>query len=71
MGADRAGHAIDGQPRFDLDQLDQAYFDRLRERVAPPARGIYVSVMLFDGWALHLSPRRTTSRATRSPPRTT
>ena len=51
------GTAVDGQPRFDLGQLDQAYFDRLRERVAAAGElGIYVSVMLFDGWALHLSP---------------
>ena len=50
------GSAADGKPRFDLSRLDQAYFDRLRSRVeAARARGIYVSVMLFDGFALHLS----------------
>jgi hypothetical protein len=50
------GSAADGKPRFDLSRLDQAYFDRLRGRVeAARARGIYVSVMLFDGFALHLS----------------
>jgi len=48
------GAAHDGLPRFDLAQLDQAYFDRLRERVATAReRGIYVSVMLFEGWTLH------------------
>jgi hypothetical protein len=51
------GLARDGKPRFDLDRFDEAYFTRLRERVAAAGRrGIYVAVMLFDGWALHLSP---------------
>ena len=35
----------------------RAFFDRLRERVVKAGEaGIYVGVMLFDGWALHLSP---------------
>jgi hypothetical protein len=47
------GLALDGKPRFDLDEFDPAYFDRLRDRVARAgARGIYVSVMLFDGWSV-------------------
>ncbi len=47
------GLASDGKPQFDLSKLDQAYFDRLRARVvAAGSRGIYVSVMLFDGWDL-------------------
>jgi hypothetical protein len=47
------GLAADGQPRFNLDQLDHAYFLRLRERVlAARDRGIYVAVMLFEGWGL-------------------
>ena len=47
------GKAIDGRPRFDLDRLSQAYFDRLRERVAMAGeRGIYVSVMLFQGFSV-------------------
>jgi hypothetical protein len=51
------GSANDGKPRFDLDRFDEAYFARLRDRVvAAGQRGIYVAVMLFDGWALHLSP---------------
>ena len=51
------GAALDGKPRFDLDRFDQAFFDRLRDRVVAAGRqGIYVAVMLFDGWALHLSP---------------
>src|SRR3989454_6913154 len=51
------GTAKDGKPKFDLSKFDQGYFDRLRERViAAGNAGIYVDVMLFDGWALHLSP---------------
>lgn len=51
------GMAADGRPKFDLDRFDPAYFARLRERViAAGERGIYVAVMLFDGFALHLSP---------------
>lgn len=48
------GVALDGKLRFDLDRFDRAYFDRLRSRVvAAQARGIYVSVMLFNGWSLY------------------
>jgi hypothetical protein len=51
------GSAKDGLPKFDLESFDQAYFDRLRDRVVAAGNaGIYVAVMLFDGWALHLSP---------------
>jgi hypothetical protein len=51
------GAAKDGKAKFDLSKFDPAYLQRLRERViAAGNRGIYVSVMLFDGWALHLSP---------------
>jgi hypothetical protein len=51
------GAAKDGKPRFDLDRFDEAFFERLRDRVvAAGRRGMYVAVMLFDGWALHLSP---------------
>lgn len=42
-----------GGRRFDLRELNQAYFDRLRQRViAARDRGIYVSVMLFQGWSV-------------------
>lgn len=45
------GTARDGKPRFDLTSFDQSYFDRLRARVvAAGQRGIYVSVMLFEGF---------------------
>src|SRR5512133_919354 len=51
------GAARDGKPKFDLSKLDPEYFERLRDRViAAGNRGIYVAVMLFDGWAIHLSP---------------
>jgi hypothetical protein len=51
------GTARDGKPKFDLSRFDQAYFDRLRDYVITAGNeGIYVAVMLFDGWALHLSP---------------
>lgn len=47
------GTALDGDPRFDVTQFNQAYFDRMRQRVQQAgARGIYVSVMLFDGWSV-------------------
>ena len=47
------GAALDGKPKFDLTKFDQTYFDRLRERViAAGERGIYVSVMLFNGWSV-------------------
>jgi len=50
------GAALDGKPRFDLNRLDPAYFDRLRARViAAGERGMYVSVMLFEGHGLHAS----------------
>jgi hypothetical protein len=50
------GEALDDKPRFDLSRLDQAYFGRLRARViAAGERGMYVSIMLFEGHGLHAS----------------
>jgi hypothetical protein len=47
------GLALDGKPKFDLSRFDEAYFERLRARTAAAGRrGIYVSVMLFEGWGL-------------------
>jgi hypothetical protein len=47
------GMARDGAPKFDLERFDPEYFDRLRARVAAAGeRGIWVSVMLFEGWGL-------------------
>jgi hypothetical protein len=51
--------ALDGKPRFDLERFNPDYFTRLRERVsAAGQRGIYVSVMLFEGWGLMHGNRR-------------
>jgi hypothetical protein len=51
------GAAADGKPRFDLSRFDEAFFGRLRDRVIAAGNvGCYVSVMLFEGWGLHLSP---------------
>jgi len=53
------GTALDGKPKFDLKQFNPAYFTRLRERVSMAGRrGIYVSVMLFEGWGLFHGNRR-------------
>ncbi|MGQ9822832.1 MAG: DUF6298 domain-containing protein [Thermogutta sp.] len=47
------GTAADGAPKFDLDRFNDDYFARLRRRVsAARDRGIYVSIMLFEGWGL-------------------
>lgn len=47
------GTALDGDPKFDLLEFDQQYFDRLRSRVSSAGDlGIYVSVMLFNGWSI-------------------
>lgn len=45
--------AYDGGNKFDLTKFNQAYFDRMRTRVIEARdRGMYVSVMLFDGWSV-------------------
>lgn len=47
------GKALDGKPKFDLSKFNPNYFERLRKRVIKAGeRGIYVSVMLFEGWGL-------------------
>src|SRR5439155_16875263 len=51
------GMAVDGLPKFDLDVLDESYFVRMRERVrAMQDAGVYVQVMLFEGWSVQRSP---------------
>ena len=52
------GTAKDGKPRFDLERFDDGLLRAAPRtgRSRPAKRGIYVGVMLFDGWALHLSP---------------
>jgi hypothetical protein len=47
------GMARDSLPRFDLGRFNQAHFSRLRARVeAAEKRGIYVQVMLFQGFSV-------------------
>lgn len=46
------GLAKDGQPKFDLGRFDERFFERLRQRTIDlQKRGIYASIMLFDGWS--------------------
>lgn len=54
------GTDINGRLRFDLSQFNQSYFDRMRERViAARDLGIWVIVMLFEGWAVQNAPGAT------------
>ncbi len=47
------GNAADGGLKFDVTKFNPAYFDRLRSRVIEAGkRGIYVNVMLFQGWSV-------------------
>ena len=47
------GLALDGKPKFDVSRFNEAYFSRLRERVKVAGEhGMYVSVMLFNGWSV-------------------
>lgn len=48
------GNASDGKPKFDLTQFNQAYSDRLRDRVRQlNAAGVYAGIYLFTGeWLL-------------------
>ena len=47
------GFASDGGLKFDLTKLDQKYFDKMRTRTLMAGQnGIYVSVMLFNGYEL-------------------
>jgi hypothetical protein len=48
------GLALDGQPKFDLTQFDQSFFDRLRAGIMEAGkRGVYVQLMLFQGWSVY------------------
>ncbi len=43
------GKARDGGDKFDLNTFDEAFFDRMRRRCEDlQARGVYVSIMLFE-----------------------
>jgi hypothetical protein len=44
------GKALDGKPKFDLEKLDDDYFNSLRSRLkAAGKRGVYCSIKLFEG----------------------
>lgn len=46
------GVALDGKPKFDLDEFDDAYFDRMRARlIRARDNGIYAAVMLFQAFS--------------------
>jgi putative heme-binding domain-containing protein len=50
------GLAKDGKAKFDLARYDPEYFARLRQRVQAAGRkGIYVSIMLFEGWSAQVT----------------
>lgn len=50
------GVAKDGKPKFDLTKFNESYFKTLRERVEMAGkRGIYVSIMLFEGHSIRYS----------------
>ena len=47
------GSALDGGPKFDLTRFEAAYYERIRSRaVQAGERGIYFSVMLFEGFSV-------------------
>ncbi|MCE5270638.1 DUF6298 domain-containing protein [bacterium] len=46
------GLALDSLPKFDISRFNEAFFQRQRERVQMAQnRGIYVQVMLFEGFS--------------------
>jgi hypothetical protein len=48
------GTALDGGAKFDLRRFNSAYFERMRQRViAARDNGMYVSIMLFQGFSLN------------------
>lgn len=50
------GLALDGKPKFNLEEFDEEYFRRLKSRIESAyGRGIYVSVMLFEGWSMQFA----------------
>lgn len=54
------GAALDGKPKFDLTKFNQAYFNRMRSRIIEAGdRGIYVSIMLFNGFSVGQKPGST------------
>ena len=63
------GTALDGGARFDLNRINPDYLARVRQRVIDAgARGIYVSVMFFDGWSIETKPGYTSRNPWQSHP---
>lgn len=51
------GTDITGLQKFDLTKFEPSYFKRLRSRVeAARGYGMYVIIMLFEGWSVQFSP---------------
>ena len=51
------GNALDGGLRFDLTRFNDNYFQRLHQRVKDARDvGIYVAIMLFNGWSVGKQP---------------
>lgn len=47
------GRARDGLPKFDLTKFNEQYFERLRQRVVDARdKGIYVGLMMFNGFSI-------------------
>ncbi len=47
------GAARDGLAKFKLSEFDQAYFDRLRQRIVEAGQhGVYVNILLFQSFSL-------------------
>jgi hypothetical protein len=54
------GAADDDAPRFDFSRFDEEYFRRLRLRVVTAgANGIYVAIMLFNGFEFQFAGKKT------------
>jgi Family of unknown function (DUF6298) len=57
------GTALDGGPKFDLTRFNEDYFARLHKRVrAAGEQGIYVSIMLFNGFSVADKSLQTTGK---------
>lgn len=53
----KVGMRDNGYPVFDLTKLNDAYFERLRERAILAGKyGIYLSIMLFEAWSVDARP---------------
>jgi hypothetical protein len=51
------GLANDGRPKYDLTQFNPYYFERMAAACAAArARGIYVHLVLIDGWIFRIPP---------------